>query len=235
MDLLPVVAEAALWICATLIVYTYALYPALIWCLARHFGRPSAPPPDGSEEWPPVSLVIAAHNEEAVIEERLLNALEMNYPPGRIEVVVGSDGSTDTTAAIVRRFASRGVRLLDYAQRRGKASVLNSLMPELTGEIVLLSDANTFIEPGALRPLVRWFRDPRVGVVCGEVVLSDPTTGRNVDSLYWRYETFLKRHEGRLGAAWEPTGRSMQSGVISMSRSRKGRLSMISSSPCWPS
>jgi cellulose synthase/poly-beta-1,6-N-acetylglucosamine synthase-like glycosyltransferase len=200
MDSLQVAAVIVFWACAALIVYTYAVYPPLIWWLARRFGRSIAPPSDRSEEWPVVSLLIAAHNEEAVIDERLRNALAMIYPAGRLEIVVGSDGSTDATAELVRRYADRGVRLLDYHQRRGKAAVLNSAMVELTGEIVLLSDANTHIDPDAIHRLVRWFRDPGIGVVCGEVVLTDPRTGRNVDSLYWKYETFLKRCEGRLGA-----------------------------------
>jgi cellulose synthase/poly-beta-1,6-N-acetylglucosamine synthase-like glycosyltransferase len=90
--------------------------------------------------------------------------------------------------------------LLDYPERRGKATALNDSFKELTGEIVVLSDANTFTDAGAVRKLVRWFRDPEVGVVCGRLVLTDPATGRNVDSYYWRYETFLKKCEGLLGA-----------------------------------
>src|SRR5208283_870776 len=103
-------------------------------------------------------------------------------------------------AAIVRRFADRGVRLLDYPQRRGKAAVLNAAMDEVKGRLILMSDANTEIDPQAARRLVRWFQDPRVGAAVGRLILTDPQTGRNVDSLYWKYETFLKRCEGRLGA-----------------------------------
>jgi cellulose synthase/poly-beta-1,6-N-acetylglucosamine synthase-like glycosyltransferase len=90
--------------------------------------------------------------------------------------------------------------LLESPLRRGKAGVLNAAFRALRGEIVLLSDANTFTDVDAVRRIVRWFADPRVGVVCGRLVLTDPATGQNVDSLYWRYETFLKRCEGRLGA-----------------------------------
>ena len=90
--------------------------------------------------------------------------------------------------------------MLDFPERRGKSAVLNAAINELEGEIVLLSDANTDIDSQAARRLVRWFRHPPVGVVCGRLVLTDPLTGRNVDSLYWKYETFLKRCEGRLGA-----------------------------------
>jgi cellulose synthase/poly-beta-1,6-N-acetylglucosamine synthase-like glycosyltransferase len=90
--------------------------------------------------------------------------------------------------------------LLDYRQRRGKAAVVNTAFAELKGELVMLSDANTHTDAGAARKIVRWFQDPEVGVVCGRLMLRDARTGKNVDSLYWKYETFLKRCEGRLGA-----------------------------------
>jgi cellulose synthase/poly-beta-1,6-N-acetylglucosamine synthase-like glycosyltransferase len=90
--------------------------------------------------------------------------------------------------------------LLDYPQRRGKAAVLNAALREATGDIILLSDANTHIDAHALRCMVRWFADPQIGVVCGRLILHDPARGRNVDSVYWSYETFLKQNESRLGA-----------------------------------
>jgi cellulose synthase/poly-beta-1,6-N-acetylglucosamine synthase-like glycosyltransferase len=89
---------------------------------------------------------------------------------------------------------------LDYPRRRGKASVLNSAFPELKSEIILLSDANTDYDRMAARNIVRGFEDPEVGAVCGRLVLKDPETGQNADSLYWKYETFLKKCEGRLRA-----------------------------------
>lgn len=197
---LQTAAAVGFWSCAGLVVYAYAIYPILIWALSRGMGRAPAPDEVPDDKLPGTSLLIAAHDEEAVIEGTLRAALAIDYPPGKFEVIVASDGSTDSTARIVRQFAEDGVRLLDYEGRRGKAAVLNAAIPESRGEIVLLSDANTHIEPAAARKLARWFRDPTVGAVCGRLVLNDPRTGRNVDSLYWRYETFLKRCEGRLGA-----------------------------------
>jgi cellulose synthase/poly-beta-1,6-N-acetylglucosamine synthase-like glycosyltransferase len=200
MDTISGIAVVCFWASAALVVYAYAVYPILVRLLARAFGRVVEPPELVDDDMPTVSLVLAAFNEEAVIEDRLRNALAMEYPAEKWEVIVGSDGSEDRTGEIVGGFADRGVRLLAFAQNRGKASVLNSAVAEARGEIVLMSDANTHIDPAAARKLVRWFRDPRVGSVVGRLVLVDPRTGRNVDGLYWKYETFLKRCEGRLGA-----------------------------------
>jgi cellulose synthase/poly-beta-1,6-N-acetylglucosamine synthase-like glycosyltransferase len=193
-------AALAFWVSLGAVLFTYIGYPVLVWFLARWFGRRPAAPADDGGAPPSVSLLIAAYNEAGVIDGRLQNALALDYPKGRLEIVVASDGSVDATARIVQGFAGRGVRLFHSPQRRGKAAALNDAFPRLTGDIVLLSDANTFTDSSALRRIVRWFRDPAVGVVCGRLVLTDPRTGRNADSLYWKYETFLKRCENRLGA-----------------------------------
>ncbi len=194
-------AASIFWVCVLLVVYGYVGYALLIWCLAQLFGRRTDQVPlEDPEHWPTIALVIAAYNEESVIEERVRNALQMDYPASRYEIVVASDGSTDATADIVRRHAGRGVRLMEFPDRRGKAAVLNSVLEELTSDIVILSDANTKFNDCAARRLVRWFGDRRVGVVCGRLVLTDTHTHRNIDGIYWKYETFLKRCEGRLGA-----------------------------------
>ena len=188
------------WACAALVGYTYAGYAAVIWICSRIWGRREVPPPTDGAAAPTVSVLIAAHDEADVIGARVENALALDYPPDKLEIIVASDGSRDATAEIVRSFADRGVRLLDYRVNRGKAATLNAALAEARGDVVLLSDANTFTEPAAARCLARWFHDPRVGAVCGRLVLRDPVSGRNVDGLYWRYETFLKACEGRLHA-----------------------------------
>jgi cellulose synthase/poly-beta-1,6-N-acetylglucosamine synthase-like glycosyltransferase len=189
----------AFWSFSLLIIYAYIGYPVTVWVLARVRGRTPVPRPGGNRPLR-VSLLIAAHNEAEIIAARLRNALAVDYPRDLLEIVVASDGSSDGTAEVVAGFADRGVRLLDYPVRRGKASVLNDAMTEVTGDVVLFSDANTFVAPDAVLRVLRWFADPAVGVVCGRLVLTDPQTGRNVDSLYWKYETFLKKCESRLGA-----------------------------------
>lgn len=193
-------AETTLFASAFLVLYPYALYPLLISLAARVWGCDPELAAVDPVELPSLTLLIIAHDEEQMLSARLKNALALDYPAGKLEIVVASDGSRDGTADVVRGFACRGVRLLDYHVNRGKSATLNSAWKELTTEIVLLSDANTFIHRDAAKRLARWFAWRDVGAVCGRLVLTDPQTGNNVDGLYWKYETFLKRCEARLGA-----------------------------------
>ena len=195
-----IIAEVLFWTCLGLVAYAYVGYPLVIWAAARLFGRSEDPPAVADADLPTVTLLIAAHNEAEVIRERLENALALEYPAGKLEIVVASDGSKDATAEIVRSFADRGVRLLDYHPNRGKSATLNAAWNEVRGDIVILSDANTFFDPDGPRNLARWFEDASIGAVCGRLVLIDPATGRNVDGMYWTYETFLKLCEARLDA-----------------------------------
>jgi len=180
--------------------FAYAAYPVLIWALSRLFGRRPVRPVATDAELPFVSLIIAAHNEEDAIEARVRNALASDYPADRFEVIVASDGSTDRTNRLVRRFDDPRVRLLAFDRRRGKAAVLNEAIPQADGDVVMLSDANTHTAPDAARLLAAWFLDPTVCAVCGKLVLVDRANGTNADGLYWKYETFLKLCESRLGA-----------------------------------
>ncbi len=188
------------WLFAAVVAWSYVVYPAVIALLAKAFGKTQPPEMMSDQELPNVCLLIAAHNEEAVIAKRMQNALELDYPAEKLHIVIGSDGSSDSTAQIVRALGDARVKVLDYAQRRGKASVLNSALSEIEQPVILFSDANTFYEPSAARLLVRWLRDEKVGIVCGKLILTESGTGKNVDSIYWKYETFLKEREGSLGA-----------------------------------
>ena len=180
--------------------YVYVGYPILVWMLARLFGRSAVPAAADNTDLPFVSLVIAAHNECDVINDRIQNALALDYPRDRFEIMIVSDGSTDSTNAIVQSYANRGVTLLAFEKNRGKAAALNDAFRQIKGDVVVLSDANTNMAPDAVRRLAEWFADPNVGVVCGKLELVDPVSGRNVDGVYWKYENFLKKCESRLGA-----------------------------------
>ena len=201
MTTLQTILEFAFWFSLAAVFYAYVGYPVVIYLLARAFGRRRTQVAQLSDgELPSASLLIAAHNEESVIEARLQNALAADYPKEKWEVVVVADGCSDRTSAIVRSYADRGVRLLDMSPRRGKSQALNDAMPRLKGEIVILSDANTDHHPQAARRLASWYAHSTVTTVCGRLILTDHATGRNVDGLYWRYETFIKKQEGALGA-----------------------------------
>ncbi len=192
--------EITFWLCAGGVVYAYAGYPLLVWLVSRFYRDPAASGPEAlqSAEWPMVSLVIAAYKEERVIVPRLVNATLLDYPADRLEIVVGVDGSEDCTGELVREFQDSRVRLVQYPVRRGKASVLNDTVPQVRGEIIVFSDANTMTQPDSIKQLVQHFADERVGAVCGKLELIDPASGQNVDGIYWKYENFLKRCEGRI-------------------------------------
>ncbi|QEH37841.1 Poly-beta-1,6-N-acetyl-D-glucosamine synthase [Aquisphaera giovannonii] len=200
MDQIQQAEIVVFWTGFGLVLFSYAVYPVAIWWLARAFARYESHPDVSSDQLPSLSILIVAHNEEEVIKDRVSNALATDYPTDRSEVVVALDGCTDGTLSILQGFRSDRLRVLSFETRQGKSETLNHAFESLSGEIVVLSDANTEFDPGAARRLARWFADPEVGIVCGRLVLSDPMTGRNVDSLYWKYETFLKRCEGSLGA-----------------------------------
>ena len=151
---------------------------------------------------PTVSFVISAYNEAAVIRAKLENALAIDYPPDRREIVVISDCSEDGTDGIVAEFAGRGVRLLRQTERRGKTAGLNRSLPLLTGDIVVFSDANAMYEPDALRKLTRNFADAEVGYVTGEAryMVTGQAVADEGERAYWDYEMDLKRLETRIGS-----------------------------------
>jgi cellulose synthase/poly-beta-1,6-N-acetylglucosamine synthase-like glycosyltransferase len=200
MDLVDRIFIALALSSLAIVAYAYFGYPILVWLFSRLFGRDRVRPDFVENDLPSLSLLIAAYDEEAEIGKRVENALELDYPAEKLQIVVASDGSSDRTNEIVAQYERYGVKLLAFPQRRGKASVLNDAIPAMSGDIVMLSDANTYTHATAAERLAAWFEDPDIGVVCGRLVLTDPLTGNNVDSLYWKYETFLKKCEGRLGA-----------------------------------
>ena len=183
------------WFSFVILMYIYFGYPLLVGMLARLVGRE----PRREPILPAVSLVIPAHNEEAYLEEKLRNSLSLDYPRDRLEIVVASDGSTDQTNAIAQRFRAQGVRLLALPAHRGKARLLNAVVPMVRSEIIVFSDVSSELARDAVRLLMRPLADPRVGCVCG-LYRAAPTMDLRSqgEGLYWRYETWLKRQESRL-------------------------------------
>jgi glycosyltransferase involved in cell wall biosynthesis len=190
------VTVAAFWISVGTLVYIYLGYP-LVMFVWRTLGR--RPTRDGTVT-PSVCLFIAAHNEEAVIRQKLWNSLALDYPPDLLQIVVASDGSDDETAAITRSVADERVRLLEFAERRGKISAINRGMACVASEVVVFSDANTFLEPDALRRLVGRFADPEVGGVSGDVILVGERAALAApEDLYYWYERWLQAAESDAG------------------------------------
>ena len=184
------------WSAAAIGFYTHAGYPLLM-LLAGMFRRQRP----GQACHPRVSLVIPAHNEAKVLRQKLQNALALDYPRERLEIIVASDGSQDETIDIARSFSKQGVRLLAFAQRRGKASVLNDAVAQSTGTVICLCDANVMFRPDALRHLVAQLDDSRVGAVTGEVRLAseDSNFGQG-ESFYYRIERTIQLAESQVGS-----------------------------------
>jgi cellulose synthase/poly-beta-1,6-N-acetylglucosamine synthase-like glycosyltransferase len=151
---------------------------------------------------PFVSLVIPAYNEEMVIEQKIKNALSLDYPKEKLEIIVVSDGSTDATADIIRKYISEGIKLFDFPLRRGKPAVLNEVIPQAKGEIIVFSDASSIFKKDALEKLVRNFCDSQVGCVCGDYKFgyTDSSLRGKGESLFVKYELFLKRKEAQVGS-----------------------------------
>ncbi len=185
------------WFCCGFIVYTYLLYPLLMVIWAHISPRPTRFV-DGN--LPSVSMIVAAYNEEEVIGQKLVNGLAIDYPAARLEFLFGSDGSSDETNKMLSEVREQRVRTFLYRERAGKLNVLNKVVPEAQGDILLFSDANTMYETDAVQKLVRHFADPSVGGVCGKLRLVNPNqnVGGQGEGLYWRYENILKQAEGRI-------------------------------------
>jgi cellulose synthase/poly-beta-1,6-N-acetylglucosamine synthase-like glycosyltransferase len=197
-----VIAKTILWTSAAVAAYIYIGFPALLAFLQRFAKRPVAKRPIE----PTVSVLVAAYNEARVIEAKIRNTLALDYPADRIEVAIACDGPRDDTTAIAQRAASEigqgRVRVFAYPVNRGKLHVLNDTMRQLSGDIVVLTDAASMLERDAVRRLVENFADPTVGAVSGIYRISrgDEAALGTQEDLYWKYETFLKQAEGDVGS-----------------------------------
>lgn len=186
------------WASLSVVLYTYVGFFALVRLVSLVRSRPVRK--GGSE--PPVSMIVAAYNEERVIREKIENSLKLDYPKDRLEILVAADGSSDRTADIAREYADRGVRVLHEPERRGKTMALNRAAPEAKGEILFFSDANTFYEPDTVRKIARNFGDPEVGGVSGRKVILEESGRRATkgEKGFWGYEALLKILETRIGS-----------------------------------
>ena len=190
--------EFVFWTSFLCVAYAYLGYPLVLSLVAylRPTPEMDADEPPLEQYYPIVSVVIPAHNEEAVIGRKLENTFSLNYS-GELQVIVVSDGSTDDTASIVHSFAHDDrLHFIDLPERNGKAKALNSALESASGEIVVFSDASIILERDAISEIVRPFASSKIGCVSGE----DRIEGGGGEGLYGRYELYLRRQESALGS-----------------------------------
>lgn len=182
------------WGCVAAVFWAYAGYPLLAAVLASKLGQT----PRSGESCPPLTVVIAARDEEARIGARIADVLAQDYPAGALHVLVVSDGSRDGTARAAADADPR-VSVLVLADNVGKAAALNAAMAMVATDLVAFTDVRQRYAPGALRALVAPFADPRVGAVSGELVIDEPDgSATRAVGLYWRMEKRLRADEARL-------------------------------------
>lgn len=205
------------WICAGLIAYSYFFYPLLLFVaysvaqLRRDLAylgsrRDRRIRPVDSEHLPTVSFLVPAYNEENCLAGKIANLRGIDYPKDRLEVIFVSDGSTDRTNQILDTVSDSNFRTIILQARQGKFNALNCASREAQNQIFIFSDASTLFALDALRKLVRHFRDPRVGAVCGAVELKGNSESEQTEGAYWKFESMLHLMEGRLGATVTASG-----------------------------
>lgn len=178
------------WGSIGLIVYVFAGYPAAIALRAKL--RPS--PWKQQFHLPRITIVVAAHNEAHCIVQKVRNLLSLDYPADRVEVLVGSDGSTDGTAEQLLALHEPRLRVVVFSERRGKPSVLNALLPSARGQFIVFADTRQIFDSQSLRALTRAFADPEVGAVTGELIVKR-TKGAAGAGSYWDFEKFVRDRE----------------------------------------
>jgi cellulose synthase/poly-beta-1,6-N-acetylglucosamine synthase-like glycosyltransferase len=207
------------WASLFLIVYTYFLYPVVLFLAyavlqvrrdwhylnGRRNRRILAVSLDGL---PKVSIIIPAYNEEACILAKIANLRNLDYPKDKVEVIFVSDGSTDRTNSILEDWSASDLDIqpIFLPVRMGKSNALNRAVAAARGDILVLTDTSTQIEPNAIHKLIRHFADPKVGVACGSLQFRGTAESRGTEGVYWKYETMLRLMEARLGATLTASG-----------------------------
>jgi len=204
-----ILLQLIFWICLFLIFYSYLLFPVILQLLARN--RKIKTSTFLVDELPLVSVLIAAHNEETVIGEKIGSLMKSDYPAEKLEFLVGSDASTDNTNEILKRFADANpsIHLFLYEERVGKPGIINQLVKEARGEVLVITDANVMLEPTTLFELVRYFREEHIGLVDSMLISTGIKSGgiSLQEKFYTNREVRIKHHESLLwGSMMGPFG-----------------------------
>lgn len=199
------------WICIFLVVYTYVGYGVLLWLLVKlkrlFKGKPAPLTLPADEDLPHVTFLICAYNEQDVVDMKMENTLQLDYPKNKLHIMWVTDGSTDETNLRLKRYPE--VEIVYSPERRGKTAALNHGISQISSEITVMTDANTLVNSEALRNIVVHFQDPDVGCVAGEkrvMARTDGETAAQGEGLYWRYESTLKRLDSELYSAMGAAG-----------------------------
>jgi len=195
------------WSCLALLAWTYIGYLVLLWLLSLA-SRSSKP--KGTSTFVSLTVVVPVFNGEATIAEKIENTIGVDYPKGKLSILVASDGSTDFTDAIVASYADRGVRLISFGHRRGKALVTNDAIATIDSEWILITDADTRLAPDCLWVMAQHFQNPRVAVVDASIVCSNERSSSVASDVgvYWRMESIMKKLETSVGCLASTFGNS---------------------------
>lgn len=199
------------WVSLFLIFYSYMGYGILVWVLVKIkslFSARKAPTITSEADWPAVALVVAAYNEEDFIEEKIRNTFALDYPKDRLELIFITDGSSDGTTGIIRKYPS--ILLLHQNERRGKVAAMNRAIQHVQSPLVIFCDANTLLNTACVKEIVKHYTNPKVGGVAGEKKIlqqGKDAAAAAGEGLYWKYESYLKKLDSDLfttvGAAGE--------------------------------
>ena len=198
------------WLCLAIVVYTYVGYGLILYLLVfiKRLAIKAKPLADITDDClPEVTLMVCAYNEEDIISEKMSNIHSLDYPADRLHLVWVTDGSTDNTNSILSAYPD--VKIVFSPERRGKSAALKHGIKEVSTEIVMMTDANTMLNPGAVREIVRLMQNPKVGCVSGEkkvMAKSDSDKAAQGEGLYWKYESTLKRLDSELYSAMGAAG-----------------------------
>lgn len=180
-------------------IHSYVLYPIIIKVIPQKNEDAI-----GNSHKSTVSIVLSAYNEETVIRRRIENLAEQNFDFSSLEVLIGSDNSSDKTNELLEelRYKYSWLKVFIFDKRRGKAAVLNDLVEKSKNEILVFTDANSMFDKNALIELIKYFQNNFIGGICGKLILQNPNVNKseNVEEKrYWEYETQIKEDEGRNG------------------------------------
>ena len=183
------------WVSVFLIFSSYFIYPLILMILGVFLGKEIKK----SEITPSVSLLILVYNEEKIIQNKIENSLNLDYPKDKLEIIIASE-SNDKTDEIVEKYKEKGVKLFAYSKRKGKPYTIYRTLPKCQGKIIIFTDANAMFRKDAIRKLVRNFNDSRIGCVSGELKYINPQKAPTGESerIYWKYEVLLKRLESKI-------------------------------------